>query len=101
MNVIILHQENAMNKSSKIHKRLVQLENNEFIKPLLDDIDDPVLGDIQDIPKICHDIQEDWKDVGLNRMTAWHLGQCIRHRMQAKVDGKIEVSNSWLLVCRH
>ena len=90
INVILLHQENVMNKSSAIHKRLVQLENNEFIKPLLNDTDDPVLLDIQDIPKICNNIQEDWKDVGLNRMTAWHLGQCIRHRMQAHVDGTIE-----------
>lgn len=90
VNVILLHQENVMSKNPKIHKRLVQLENNEFIKPLLPDTNDPVLGDIQDIPKICANIQTDWRDVGLNRMTAWHLGQCIRHRMQAHVDGKLE-----------
>ena len=29
VNVVLLHQENAMNKSSKLHKRLVHLENNE------------------------------------------------------------------------
>ena len=66
------------------------MENNEFIKPLLDDCDDPVLGDIQDIPKICHSIQEDWKDVGLNRMSSWHLMQCIKRRLRGKVDGSIE-----------
>mmetsp|Transcript_19463 Transcript_19463/g.42309 ORF Transcript_19463/g.42309 Transcript_19463/m.42309 type:complete len:1662 (-) Transcript_19463:341-5326(-) len=90
VNVILLHLENAMNKSSKLHKRLVQLENNEFIKPLLDDCDDPVLADIKDIPRICSNIQEDWQDIGLNRMTAWHLGQCIRQRIQGRVDGTIE-----------
>lgn len=37
VSIVLLHQQNAMNKSSKLHKRLVQLENNEFIKPLLDD----------------------------------------------------------------
>ena len=79
-----------MSKSSNLRKRLVQLENNEFIKPLLDDCDDPVLADIQDIPRICSNIQEDWQDVGLNRMTAWHLGQCIRQRLQGHVDGSIE-----------
>lgn len=79
-----------MNKSSSLIKRLVTLENNEFIKPLLDDCDDPVLGDIQDIPKICHNIQEDWKDVGLNRMSSWHLMQCIKRRLRGKVDGSIE-----------
>jgi len=79
-----------MNKSSSLIKRLVTLENNEFIKPLLDDCDDPVLGDIQDIPKICHNIQEDWKDVGLNRMSSWHLMQCIKRRLKGKVNGSIE-----------
>mmetsp|Transcript_4309 Transcript_4309/g.7220 ORF Transcript_4309/g.7220 Transcript_4309/m.7220 type:complete len:1456 (-) Transcript_4309:148-4515(-) len=90
VNVITLHQENAMSKSSYLPKRLTTLENNEFIKPLLDDCDDPVLGDIQDIPKICHNIQEDWKDVGLNRMSSWHLMQCIKRRLKGKVDGSIE-----------
>ncbi len=79
-----------MNKSSYLDKRLVTLENNEFIKPLLDDCDDPVLGDIQDIPKICHNIQEDWKDIGLNRMSSWHLMQCIKRRLKGKIDGSIE-----------
>ena len=90
VNVITLHQENALSKSSSLAKRLVTLENNEFIKPLLDDCDDPVLSDIQDIPKICHNIQEDWKDVGLNRMSSWHLMQCIKRRLRGKVDGSIE-----------
>ena len=79
-----------MSKSTKLQKRLVQLENNEFIKPLLDDCNDPLLADIHDIPRICANIQEDWQDVGLNRMTAWHLGQCIKKRMQGHVDGTVE-----------
>ena len=72
----------------------LHLENNEFIKPLLDDCDDPVLADIQDIPRICANIQEDWQDVGLNRMTAWHLGQCIRNRMQGQIDGTVETPHA-------
>ena len=94
VNIIMLHQENVMSKSSKLSKRLVQIEKNEFIKPLLADCDDPVLADIQDIPKICSNIQEDWKSVGLNRMTAWHLGQCIKKRMQGHVEGTIEKNAS-------
>jgi len=90
VNVITLHQENAMNKSSNLQKRLVALENNEFIKPLLDDCSDPVLADIRDIPRVLHNIQEDWQDVGLNRMSAWHLNQCIKNRLRAKIDGSIE-----------
>ena len=42
------------------------------------------------IPRIVSNIQDDWQDVGLNRMTAWHLGQCIRARLQAHVDGTVE-----------
>ena len=83
VNIILLDQQNTiMRKSTKLHQRLVQLENNEFIKPLLDDCNDPVLADIRDIPRICANIQDDWHDVGLNRMSAWHLAQCIKTRMQ-------------------
>ena len=90
VNVILLHQENVLSKSTKLQKRLVQLENNEFIKPLLDDCNDPVLADIHDIPRICANIHEDWQDIGLNRMTAWHLGQCIKKIMQRHTDGTVE-----------
>ena len=62
VHVILLHQENTMSSGPKLNKRLVQLENNEFIKPLLDDTDDPVLGDIRDIPRICANIQQDWQE---------------------------------------
>ena len=87
VNVVLLQQSE---KFKPLSKRLTLLENNEFIKPLLDDSDDPVLGDIQDIPRICYNIQEDWRDVGLNRMTAWNLANCIRARMKAHVDGNIK-----------
>ena len=90
VNVVLLQQSNSMSKSSKLQSRLVHLENNEFVKPLLDDSPDPVKLDIEDIPKICHMIQEDWQDVGLNRMTAWHLGQCIKERVKGHVNGTIE-----------
>ena len=90
VNVILFHLETAMTKSSIFSRRLVHIEMNDFIKPLLDDCADPVLADIQDIPRICASIQEDWQDVGLNRMTAWHLGQCIQKRMRERLEGTIE-----------
>ena len=86
VNVILLHQNSI---SKPLSKRLTLLENNEFIRPLLDDCDDLVLADIRDIPRICKQIQDDWRNVGLNRMTAWNLANCIRARMKAHVDGKI------------
>jgi hypothetical protein len=86
VNVVLLHQNNI---SKPLSKRLTLLENNEFVRPLLDDCDDLVLADIRDIPRVCKKIQDDWRDVGLNRMTAWNLANCIRARMKAHVDGKI------------
>jgi hypothetical protein len=85
---VVLMQESHMWKP--LSKRLTLLEGNEFIKPLLDDCLDPVLKDIQDIPRICKQIQDDWHEVGLNRMTAWNLASCIRARMKAYVNGEIE-----------
>lgn len=90
VNAVLLHLENVMSKSSKLKKRLVHIEKNEFVKPLLNDCSDPVLADIQDIPRICANIQEDWQDVGLNRMTAWHLRACIQKRLQGRLNGTIE-----------
>ena len=88
VNVVLLQQSHK--KFKPLSKRLTLLENNEFIKPLLNECADPVLADIQDIPRICKQIQDDWHDVGLNRMTAWNLANCIRARMKAHVDGTIK-----------
>ena len=66
VSIVLLHQTNTMQGSS-FSKRLIPLENNECIKPLLNDCDDPVRADIEDIPRICSDIQEDWQDTNLNR----------------------------------
>lgn len=90
VSVVLLHQSKAFKGSADLSKRMVSLENNEFIKPLLDDCADPVLKDIHDIPKVCFQIQEDWRDVGPNRMTAWKLANCIQNRLKARIDGRIE-----------
>jgi hypothetical protein len=63
VSVVLLHQS-KMHRDTSLHKRMILLENNEFIKPLLTSGKDPVLADIRDIPKICSQIQEDWHDVG-------------------------------------
>lgn len=88
VNVVLLQESHHICKP--LSKRLTLLENNEFIKPLLDECADPVLADIQDIPRACKQIQDDWRNGGLNRMTAWNLANCVRARMKAHVDGKIE-----------
>ena len=85
VSILLLHQEDIVKDRSRLHHRLVRLEDNEFIKPLSDDCDDPVLKDILDIPSVCANIQDDWLNVGLNRMTAWHLGKCVQKRLQDHV----------------
>ena len=85
VNVALLHQSQPY---KPLQKRLILLENNEFVSPLGEDCEDPVLQDIRDIPRICHNLQADWKEVGLNRCTAWNLANCISARMKAIVDGK-------------
>lgn len=90
VNVVLYHQNESLNNGFKLSKRLIPLENNVFIKPLLNDTADPVLSDIQDIPRVCYKIQKDWKDVGLNRMTAWNLSNCVRERLMGYVEGRIE-----------
>lgn len=71
--------------------RMTRLEGNEFIKPLLPDQDDLVLSDIQDIPKVLRNLQEDWRNkpqasISLNRLTAWNLARCLKKRLQRQVE---------------
>mmetsp|Transcript_5059 Transcript_5059/g.10661 ORF Transcript_5059/g.10661 Transcript_5059/m.10661 type:complete len:1565 (-) Transcript_5059:323-5017(-) len=87
---VVLHHQSKTCRDCHLSQRLTLLERNEFVKPLLDDCPDPILADIRDIPRVCSRIQDDWHDVGLNRMTAWNLANCIRARMKARVDGTIE-----------
>jgi hypothetical protein len=42
ISVVLCHQNHNLNAGLKFSKRLVQLENNEFVKPLLNDSNDPV-----------------------------------------------------------
>lgn len=88
VNVVLYHQTNTANTKT-FSKRLIPLENNDMIKPLLNDSADPVRADINDIPRICADIQSDWQDSSLNRLTAWNLAKCIRQRLKAHLNGTI------------
>lgn len=89
VNVVLYHQTNTA-KSTKLSTRLIPLENNDCIKPLLNDSDDPVRADIEDIPRICSDIQLDCEDTNLNRLTAWNLSKCIRQRLKGHLNGTID-----------
>ena len=84
--------------NNNVRERITPLEGNEFLLPLQADTDDPILADIQDIPRAMDEIQANWKDGGLNRITAWNLGNQLRHKLQAKIDGKLSSGTVDVLV---
>jgi hypothetical protein len=58
--VVSVHEE--INIGGELFKdRLVPLEDNPMMLPIMDPCKDVVKRDIDDIPRILHDIQEDWK----------------------------------------
>jgi len=92
--VVILHQESkATTKDPKLFHRMTRLSRNRFIKPLREESKDVILSDIQDIPKVCKDIQDEWHSdraaTSLNRLTAYNLSRCLRDRLDAHVSGTV------------
>jgi len=90
----ILHQESKSTKTnSELFHRMTKLSDNPLIRPLGPSTDDPVLTDIQDIPKVCKNIQEDWDShkaaTSLNRLTAYNLSRCLRKRLEQHVAGTV------------
>merc|ERR1711862_1086614 len=70
---------------------MTRLTRNEFVKPLVNNVGDLVLQDIQDIPKVCQAIQDDWRNVhkqvfSLNRLSAWNLARCVRRRLDLRIN---------------
>lgn len=91
LNVVLLHQNQAISEHDvrDLSVRMTQIEGSVLVKPLPDEPNDPILSDIQDIPRMCNYIQKDWQDVNLNRLTAWNLRSCLLQRMNGIVDGSI------------
>ena len=88
----VMYQESkATTQDPQIYHRMMRLtRNNQFIKPLQDDSKDLIAKDIQDIPKICAEIQDDWHSdrsaTSLNRLTAYTLGRCLCSRLEARLE---------------
>mmetsp|Transcript_12587 Transcript_12587/g.29481 ORF Transcript_12587/g.29481 Transcript_12587/m.29481 type:complete len:1616 (+) Transcript_12587:106-4953(+) len=90
----ILHQESKSTKiDSELYHRMTKLSGNPLIQPLKSLTDDPVLADIQDIPRVCKRIQDDWHSrrasTSLNRLTAFNLSRCLRKRLEQHVAGTV------------
>jgi hypothetical protein len=90
---ILFQESKATTQDPQIYHRMTRLSRNRFIKPLPEESKDPILSDIQDIPKVCQAIQDEWKSdrasSSLNRLTAYNLSRCLRTRLEAHVAGKV------------
>ena len=65
----LIQESKALNASDLLYHRMTRLTRNQFIKPLPKEAADPVLKDIQDIPLICREIQEDWRNMNRSKMS--------------------------------
>ena len=65
----LLQESKAHTTSNMIYHRMTRLTRNQFVKPLPSEAPDPVLKDIQDIPRICREIQEDWRNMNKSTMS--------------------------------
>ena len=88
----ILYQESkSTTQDPQLYHRLTRLTRNRFIKPIPDESSDLILTDIQDIPRICQNIQKDWHSdkaaTSLNRLTAYNLSRCLRDRIKGHIAG--------------
>ena len=90
----ILHQESKSTKiDSELFHRMTKLSGNSLIQPLKEFTTDPVKTDIEDIPSVCKNIQDDWHSrrasSSLNRLTAFNLSRCLRRRLEQHVAGTV------------
>jgi hypothetical protein len=93
LDAIIFHESKATTDDPQLYHRMTPLTRNRLIKPLRPETKDLVLSDIQDIPKVCRAIQDEWKvdqaGSSLNRLTAFNLSRCLRERLEAHVKGTV------------
>jgi hypothetical protein len=93
VDLVLFQQSKATTQDPQIFHRMTCLSRNRFIKPLCDESDDLILTDIQEIPKVCKSIQDEWKSdrasTSLNRLTAYNLSRCLRNRLEAHVNGTV------------
>ena len=102
LTMILYHETAATVDHAEIYNRMTKLNGNELILPLPDEPQDPVLTDIQDIPKICQDIQDDWNvdtpSTSLNRLTAYNLSRCLRKRLEKRIRGEVHPNATDILL---
>jgi hypothetical protein len=99
----ILHQEGLAQSRSPLTRRMVKLQDNEFVLPLPPTSKDPVALDLSEIPRVLKALNDDWNNkpkgtISLNRLTAWNLSKELKTRLRRRMDGKLESNSVDILV---
>ena len=99
----VIHKESkSTTQDRNLYHRMTNLSRNEMVKPLTPVSADPILADIQDIPRICRSIQDDWHSnkaaTSMNRLTAFNLSICLRSRLEAHVRGVVPANSVDILL---
>jgi hypothetical protein len=94
---LVLHQESKSTPLAHdvIFHRMTKLTRNTLVKPLRPETDDLILSDIQDIPKVCANIQDEFHvskaATSLNRLTAYNLSRCLRDRLDMHLEDRAPI----------
>ena len=91
---LYLSQEGQKGKSRPelLYHRMTKISRNPLISELKGKVEDPILRDIQNIPIICQEIQDNWQNskrtshFSLNRLTAWNLGRCLKKKLDERAS---------------
>lgn len=91
--LVLLQESKAVKNDREIYHRMTRLSRNPLISKLRPVPDDPVLADIEEIPKVCRAIQDEFHSnrasSSFNRLTAFNLSRCLRERLDAHVQGTV------------
>ena len=99
----VLFQEGLAQSNAPLTRRMVKLQDNEFVLPLPPTSKDPVAVDLAEIPKVLKALNDDWNNkpkgtISLNRLTAWNLSNELKKRLRKRMDGKLESNAVDILV---
>ena len=93
LDVVMHHESKATTDAFNLHRRMTKLSDNPMILPLPGERKDPVLGDIEDIPRVCKRIQDEWDadkvSTTLNRLTAFNFSRCLREKLDKRIRGEV------------
>eukprot|EP00931_Biecheleriopsis_adriatica_P010461 TRINITY_DN11152_c1_g1_i1.p1 TRINITY_DN11152_c1_g1~~TRINITY_DN11152_c1_g1_i1.p1 ORF type:complete len:1458 (-),score=249.36 TRINITY_DN11152_c1_g1_i1:158-4531(-) len=82
----------------KFKERLTRIADNDLMRPLPNDTDEPIARDIKEIPQVLARLQQGWEDGCANRLTAWTLVRMLKKRLIQKHEGILSATSVDILV---